>query len=84
MFTYILDRENRHVLGVYYLPTTHNIQKKIYSHERSSSGGYLQAKDFDGNLIYKNVHLSQPHLSHYQFWMPRFVPQKLHFYFSPL
>ncbi len=71
MFAYVLERENRHVLEVYYLPVTHNIQKKIYSHERSSSGGYLQAKDLDGNFIYEYVHSFQPHLSHYQFWIER-------------
>ncbi len=71
MFAYVLERENRHVLEVYYLPATHNIQKKIYSHERSPSGGYLQAKDLDGNFIYEYAHSSQPHLSHYQFWIER-------------
>lgn len=71
MFAYMLERENRHVLEVYYLPATHNIQKKIYSHERSPSGGYLQAKDLDGNFIYEYAHSSQPHLSHYQFWIER-------------
>lgn len=58
MFAYMLERENRHVLEVYYLPATHNIQKKIYSHERSPSGDYLQAKDLDGNFIYEYAHSS--------------------------
>lgn len=71
MFAYVLERENRHVLEVYYLPATNNLQKKIYSHERSLSGGYLQAKDFDGNFIYEYVQSTQPHLSHYQFWIER-------------
>ena len=71
MFVYVLDRENRHVLEVYYLPVTSSIQRKIYSHERSPSGGYLQAKDLNGNFIYETVHSAQPYLSHYQFWKYR-------------
>lgn len=71
MFSYILERENRHVLEVYYLPVTNRIQRKIYSHERSLSGGYLQAKDLNDNFIYEYIHSSQAHLSHYQFWIER-------------
>lgn len=41
MFAYLLDRENRHYMEVYYLPVVSNYRRKIYSHERSPSGGYL-------------------------------------------
>lgn len=68
MFAYILDRENRQVLEAYYLPITRSMQKMIYSHERSPSGSYLQAKDLNGIFIYETVHSTQPYLSHYQFW----------------
>lgn len=71
MFAYVLDRENRQVLEVYYLPVTNSLQRKIYSHERSPSGGYLQAKDLNENFIYETVYSSQPYLSHYQFWKAR-------------
>ena len=71
MFAYVLDRENRHLLEVYYLPVTNSLQRKIYSYERSPSGGYLQAKDLNGNFIYETVYSSQPYLSHYQFWKTR-------------
>ena len=71
MFAYVLDRENRHVLEVYYLPVKNSLQRKIYSYEHSPSGGYLQAKDLNGNFIYKTVYSSQPYLSHYQFWKAR-------------
>ena len=71
MFAYVLEKTNRHVLEVYYLPITNSLQRKIYSHKRSPSGGYLQAKDLNGNFIYETVHTSQPYLSHYQFWIER-------------
>lgn len=71
MFAYVLERENRHVLEVYYLPVTNSMQRKIYSHKRSPSGGYLQAKDFEGNYIYETVYSTKPFLSHYQFWKER-------------
>ncbi len=71
MFAYILDRENRHVLEVYYLPVTNRLQRKVYSHKRSPSGGYLQAKDFNGDFIYEDDYSSQFYLSHHQFWKDR-------------
>ena len=71
MFAYILERENRHLLEVYYMPVTNSLQRKIYSRERSPSGGYLQAKDLNGKFIYENIYSPQPHLSHYQFWIER-------------